>query len=154
MYKIGRNLSEHKVYSEIVQEYHYLPEDYIYTEDFNLFYKFYENYAYYDDANTTCQTDGAYVATPRSYDENQFLIDLFPNKDLWIGVNDIDSEGDFISVDGHKMTYFRWGSNEPNDMGGNEDGVQIVGTVHYGEISKWNDVSIERLFRFVCFRRL
>ena len=108
----------------------------------------------YNDAKNYCQADGAYLATPRSYDENKFLTDMFPNTNLWIGINDIAQEGQFVSVDGHPLSYFRWSSSEPNDQHGVEDGVHIVGTSYFGQIGRWNDANaVNRLFEFVCFRR-
>ena len=103
----------------------------------------------YDDAKTKCEADGAYLATPRSYKENKFLTDMFPDKHLWIGINDIDSEGNFISVDGHKVSYFRWKKNEPNNKNNKEDAVHI-----HSDKGFWNDVGKETKFEFVCFRRI
>ena len=102
----------------------------------------------YHDAVARCKADGSYLATPRSYYENQFLIDLFPSENIWIGVDDMSSEGKFVSVDGYPMYYTRWAPNEPNQKG-NEDGVHIV-----EKTGKWNDVAINNYFKFVCFRRI
>ena len=106
----------------------------------------------YLDAEARCKADGSYLATPRSYYENQFLIDLFPSENIWIGVNDISWEGKFVSVDGYPMYYTRWAPNEPSQSG-NEDGVHIVGTYH-GMTGKWNDAAINNYIKFVCFRRI
>ena len=107
----------------------------------------------YDRAKNYCRSDAAYLATPRSYYENKLLIWEFPNTNLWLGINDISKEGHFVSEDGHKVSYFRWGPGEPNDRG-NEDGVHIVGNSDYGVKGKWNDSPITREFEFVCFRRI
>ena len=112
----------------------------------------------YLDAKGRCQADNSYLATPRSYTQNLFLIRFFPTKNIWIGINDINSEGRFISVDGYPVTYTRWAPGNPNNWG-NEDGVHIVGsddnwnsnTSNHG---RWNDNSINESFRFVCFRRI
>ena len=108
----------------------------------------------YLDAKGRCQADNSYLATPRSYTENQFLIDFFPTKNIWIGINDISWEGGFISVDGYPVTYTRWAQGEPSQSG-NEDGVHIVGSeMNASKQGRWNDIHIDRSMRFVCFRRI
>ena len=93
----------------------------------------------YLDAKGRCQADNSYLATPRSYTQNLFLIRFFPTKNIWIGINDINSEGRFISVDGYPVTYTRWAPGNPNNWG-NEDGVHIVGSeLDSGMAGKWND---------------
>ena len=109
----------------------------------------------YTYAKRTCQNDGAYLATPRSYYENKFLVDMFPDTNLWIGINDIYWEGHFVSVDGHKVSYFRWSRSEPSNSNGNEDAVLIVGNNNHGlEKGKWNDAPVYSSYNFVCFRRI
>ena len=144
-------------YSEMLPAYHNLPRDYKYNENFNLFYEAYLSSSYkfsYDDAKSRCRDDGAYLATPRSYDENKFLIHTFTDTNLWIGLDDINKEDRFVSVDGHKVSYFRWSEGEPNNAHGNEDAVHIIGDSYYGTKGKWNDEEITTLFNFVCFRRI
>lgn len=144
-------------YSELFPEYHNLPGDYKYNKNFNLFYKAYLSSSYefsYDDAKSRCRADGAYLATPRSYDENKFLIWTFEDTNLWIGLDDINKEGRWVSVDGHKVSYFRWGEGEPNNEHGKEDAAHIVGDTKYGTKGKWNDEEINKLFNFVCFGRI
>lgn len=106
----------------------------------------------YNDAKTRCQNDNAYLATPRSYYENLFLTRLFPKEHIWIGINDMYSEGRFISVYfGYPLYYTYWAPGEPSQSG-NEDGVHIIGSG--GGQGRWNDESIHSTMRFVCFRRI
>ena len=106
----------------------------------------------YLDAKARCENDNSYLASPRSYYENLFLTRFFPTKNIWIGINDINWEGRFISVDGHPVTYTRWAPGQPDQYNGNEDGVHIVGPG--GNQGRWNDQSIHSAMRFVCFRRI
>ena len=108
----------------------------------------------YYGAKTKCKADNAYLATPRSYNENHFLIHTFKDTNLWIGINDISREGHYVSEDGHSVSYFRWGTNEPSNSNGNEDAVHIVGDSYYGVKGKWNDIRVDKEFRFVCFHRI
>ena len=110
----------------------------------------------YLDAKARCRTDNSHLATPRSYTENLFLIRFFPTKNIWIGINDINSEGRFISVDNYPVTYTRWAPGEPNSSG-NEDGVHIIGSEwknEWNKLGRWNDIGINNSIRFVCFRRI
>ena len=117
----------------------------------------------YTDAIAQCEFDGAYLAYPRSEDENAFIASLIPNQNIWIGVNDIDEEGNFVSVDGLEVSYTKWYTpsqpSQPDnfltDDGFDEDGVQIL----WGRESTWawldsngfwNDLSIKNRLKFVC----
>merc|ERR1711946_76812 len=90
-----------------------LPWDYTYAKKSwgNLFYKTYgaDNY---DAAKTQCQSDGAFLAVPRSEAENDFIAGLIPNEDIWIGINDIENEGSFVAVDGRQVSWTKWDSGE------------------------------------------
>lgn len=101
--------------------------------------------------------DGAYLATPRSDAENAFIIGLQPNQNIWIGINDIDQEGEFISVDGGDLSYTRWAKNpvqQPDNAYGGENGVHIIGAPNWGSPTFWNDNKIVREYHFVCFHRI
>ena len=113
----------------------------------NLFYKTYEAMNYLD-AKAQCESDGAYLATPRSDDQNAFIVSLIPNANIWIGLNDIDEEGTFVSVDGEDVTYKKWSNGEPNDSG-NEDGVEIIGDRESSN-GYWNDKPTTIQNQFVC----
>ena len=129
-----------------------MPWDYTYAKKSwgNLFYKTYgaDNY---DAAKTQCQSDGAFLAVPRSEAENDFIAGLIPNEDIWIGINDIANEGSFVAVDGRQVSWTKWDSGEPNNSGGNEDAVEIRQGNHYESIPKsWNDLGGNESRKFVC----
>ena len=63
---------------------------------------------------------------------------------FWIGVNDIDEEGTFVSTDGSPLTYTNWKSGEPNDYGSGEDAV-----VKHSD-GFWNDVPSTYLYKIFC----
>ena len=132
-----------------------LPDDYFFvTQSWgNRFYKVYNGRMTYNAAKTQCESDGAFLAIPRSEAENDYIADLIPNKNIWIGINDIDQEGVFVAVDGSDITYTNWDSGEPNSFGGNEDAVTIrVG--HTKRQKAWNDVTEYNQQRFVCALRI
>ena len=115
----------------------------------NSFYKTYEEMNYLD-AKAQCESDGAYLAIPRSDAENAFIASLIPNDNIWIGVNDIDEEGTFAAVDGQDVTYTKWNSGEPNHYEGNEDGFLMVG----GTNGMWADKGIEHQEKLVCMSNI
>ena len=79
-----------------------LPIDYAFSEKSwgNFFYKVYNTPRNYGDAKAQCESDGAFLAIPRSQAENDFLRSLLSNRDFWIGINDIEQEGSFVAVNG------------------------------------------------------
>ena len=110
----------------------------------NSFYKTYEEMNYLD-AKAQCESDGAYLAIPRSDDENAFIASLIPNVNIWIGVNDIDKEGTFLAVDDQDVSYTKWDTDQPNSYSANADGVQITGSNGF-----WTDENITNNNQFVC----
>merc|ERR1711990_752526 len=138
--------------SEELNDYN-LPDDYFFVSKSwgRVFYKVYSEHYDYDSAKTQCQSDGAFLAIPRSEAENNFIADLIPNENILIGINDIDQEGVFVAVDGSNITYTNWGSGEPNNWGGDEDAVIIS---PYGWSKTWNDQAAYHQARFVCSLRI
>ena len=69
-----------------------------------------------------------------SEEEDTLLTGLFTMSRCWIGLNDRDNEGTFTWADGTEVTYTRWNSGEPNNVG-NED------CTHKHNNGYWNDRS-------------
>ena len=64
------------------------------------YYKIYLEPKSYLEAQAQCKSDGANLAIPRSKVENDFIASLIPDKKIWIGINDIENEGNFVTDDG------------------------------------------------------
>ena len=136
-----------------------LPTDYTFASNswgYIIFYKIYNEGLDYGDAKAQCESDGSFLAIPRSEAEEDFLFGLFPTESLlnphtddlsmWIGINDIEQEGLFVAVDGREISWTNWGPGEPNG-GLNENAVEIrIGRnpIH------WNDVTVKKLQKFIC----
>ena len=114
----------------------YAPSDYTFAENFwgNSFYKIYTESLNYGDAKAQCESDGAFLAYPRSEAENEFLVSLMTTDGIWIGINDIDEEGLFVGVDGREISWTKWADDEPNNWLNNEDGVALWSS------GEWRDV--------------
>ena len=128
-----------------------LPDDYFFVSKSwgRVFYKVYSERMTYWAAKTQCESDGAFLAIPRSEAENNFIADLIPNENILIGINDIDQEGIFVAVDGSNITYTNWASGEPNNWGGDEDAVII-----FSDEKTWNDQGTWHDQKFVCSLRI
>ena len=143
------------------------PNDYNLSDDYffvteswgSRFYKVYREEMTYNAAKTQCESDGSFLAIPRSETENYYIADLIPNSNIWIGINDIDQEGLFVAVDGSNITYTNWDSGEPNNEGSahNEDAVHIYTDrdwVGSHRQHTWNDINVNHRMGFVCSLRI
>lgn len=89
---------------------------------------------------------GANLISIQSAAENQCILDelvrLNQTGVIWIGFNDERTEGTFEWYDQSPATYTNWSQNEPNNMDGIEDCVQIYPTISGSNpAGKWNDLS-------------
>lgn len=83
----------------------------------------------------------AHLVAINSQAEQDWLLDTFGPYRLWIGLNDVDAEGEWVWSNGEPMTYSNWAEGEPNDMWNNgEDWVHMGWDVEAGT---WNDLGPE-----------
>ena len=89
----------------------------------------------WDDARNYCQSVGADLASVRSSEINDFLTTL-TQAQAWIGGY---KNGSFwLWTDGSTLGYSNWAENQPDNVSGNQDRIQInFGTAAAG---KWDDV--------------
>ncbi len=93
----------------------------------------YENHRYrlFTDACTwelaalTCQRMGGYLVTISGHEENDFVHGLSQNNNIWLGASDILTEGTFSWVNGEPFSFTYWSAGEPNNGGGNQDGLHM-----------------------------
>lgn len=93
------------------------------------------------DGEASAQSLGGHLATVRSSDENNWIYSTVLRPDGafrrgWLGLNDIDSEGNFVWTSGEPVTFTNWGGGEPNNAGGVEHYVQMPWWA-----PEWNDNS-------------
>ena len=99
------------------------------------------------------QSEGGYLATLLTPEEDRFVLDAFRGSYIligvraWIGLTDNQEEGVFKWVTGPEgiqpLTYNHWLPGEPNDTGGNEDYVEWQNEPvfpYYWSNLAWNDV--------------
>ena len=91
------------------------------------------------DAFIDAQTNGYELVTINSEDENTFLkteLDKLTSSPypVFIGYNDVASEGNFVWQSGQPNNYTNWASGEPNNFGSGEHYVSMASD------GKWSDV--------------
>uniref|UniRef100_A0A3P8RUA6 C-type lectin domain-containing protein n=1 Tax=Amphiprion percula TaxID=161767 RepID=A0A3P8RUA6_AMPPE len=91
-----------------------------------------------------CKRQGADLVVINSAEEQTFL-SMFAKKQTWIGLNDIQTEGTWMWVDGTPLTLSYWDTDEPNN-GGEEDCAQIR-TAHN---TLWDDVPCTSSLQWIC----
>ena len=100
------------------------------------------------DARQRCQDSFGDLASITSKKEEELLgilvSGVIDKGGFWIGLNDIEKEGELVWSDGIKYSYTNWIYNEPNDQHGKEDCVVLYHSL------KWNDVPCYKHYFFIC----
>ncbi|XP_017129303.1 accessory gland protein Acp29AB-like [Drosophila elegans] len=98
----------------------------------------------WDLARSTCNSFGGILASIRDEEElNLIQAKLRRDTHYWIGINDRESEGKFVSLaSGEPHTFLKWAVNQPNNLE-NQDCV----TLYNGEMF---DFSCPTEYYFIC----
>lgn len=94
-------------------------------------------------ASTLCSSNGGWLSTISSAQEQQYILSLLPGQSQWIGFTDQAQEGNFQWVTGQPITYTNWGGGEPNNSG-DEDYTELTAG------GQWNDLGNNYNLRYVC----
>ena len=87
-------------------------------------------------AQAEAESLGGNLVSINDADEEAWLKETFgEDEGFWIGINDIDNEGNFEWVSGDPVTYTNWAPGEPN----NDGGAQDFGWINYGATRQWDD---------------
>ncbi|MBZ3881544.1 Low affinity immunoglobulin epsilon Fc receptor, partial [Sciurus carolinensis] len=98
-------------------------------------------------ARFTCSDLEGRLVSIHSQEEQDFLTKHANKRGSWIGLRDLDLEGEFIWMDGSPVGYSNWNPGEPNNQDQGEDCVMMRGS------GKWNDASCRsQLDAWVCER--
>ncbi|KAJ7986772.1 hypothetical protein DPEC_G00331850 [Dallia pectoralis] len=104
------------------------------------------------EAQTKCQTLGAYLVTVKSQEEqffiNAFLPDLNEGEvpDVWIGVSDMGKDGTFTWVDNTAVEFGNWKSGYPKDTT-----LWDCGQIYTGDFSgKWETTNCFKSMAYIC----
>lgn len=107
----------------------------------------------WNDAEQYCNTNyGTSLGTIDSALQQSAIADArnleFPGQHVWIGLNDISIEGDYVWSSGDPVSFTFYNAGEPNNVG-NEDCTHFWGSLADG---RWNDIPCNTgaIQAFVC----
>ncbi|KAM9099372.1 low affinity immunoglobulin epsilon Fc receptor isoform X2 [Sarcophilus harrisii] len=107
-------------------------------EDWQLFQKkcyfFGKEPKTWSQAKFACINLQSRLVSIKSREEQSFLTKNANNKGCWIGLRDLDREGEFQWMDESPLNYTNWSPGEPNNQGQGEDCVAMRPFN-----GKWND---------------
>ncbi|KAM4705790.1 tetranectin [Rhinophrynus dorsalis] len=107
----------------------------------------------YHQASDVCIAQGGTLCTPDNGDENDSLYNyvrhnIGANSEIWIGINDMATEGTWVDMTGSSITFKHWETeitNQPD--GGKQENCASLSAVAIG---KWFDNSCKTELPFVC----
>ncbi|KAK7933320.1 hypothetical protein WMY93_004216 [Mugilogobius chulae] len=107
------------------------------------------------DAEKSCQSFGANLASIHSDEENSFISELIKTTTgaytvTLIGGSDAMQEGKWLWSDGSVWGFTSWNSGEPNNHNGYENCIET----NAGKPRMWNDVPCAFRYIFVCAKDL
>ncbi|KAI4583919.1 hypothetical protein MJG53_007198 [Ovis ammon polii x Ovis aries] len=121
------------------------PEAWIYFQ--KKCYYFGEGAKKWIQARYACEDLDGRLVSIHSPEEQDFLTKRANWRGSWIGLRDLDIEGEFIWMDNQPLDYSNWQPGEPNDGGQGENCVMMLGS------GKWNDAFCgSDLYGWVCDR--
>jgi hypothetical protein len=85
---------------------------------------------------------GGHLATINEVAEDNWVFDTFNRPGqygLWIGLNDVATEGNFVWSSGEPAPYRNWSGGQPDNYLGREDHGMIFVEGHGWPSRKWND---------------
>ena len=101
----------------------------------------------WEDARRICMNFSGDLASINTAEENTFLTSmpgLLQNQKYWIGLNDIEKEGDFVWTDGSNVSFTAWQSGQPNNVG--DHGQHCTAS----KSGRWGDFKCSQKSRFIC----
>ncbi|XP_057565804.1 low affinity immunoglobulin epsilon Fc receptor [Hippopotamus amphibius kiboko] len=122
------------------------PEEWIYFQ--KKCYYFGEGAKKWIQARYACSKLHGRLVSIHSKAEQDFLTKRSNKRGSWIGLRDLDIEGEFIWMDNNPLDYSNWQPGEPNDAGQGENCVMMLGS------GQWNDAFCGSfLHGWVCDRQ-
>ena len=102
----------------------------------------------WDSARYQCQCQGNYdLASITSDAENDFVNTLAGANEVWIGLNDKQTQETYVWSDGTAFdtsVFNKWDSNQPSNTNGQQDCVAMRTD------GKWDDLKCNKDYKFVC----
>ncbi|XP_030643699.1 C-type lectin domain family 4 member E-like [Chanos chanos] len=107
----------------------------------------------WSESRKDCKDRGADLVIVNSWEEQVFLNSLKRDSEtFWIGLSDLDIEGQWRWVDNTALSEKYWRKGEPNDIGKNED-CAVFNSSPLG-LPSWNDQPCSIAINWICEREL
>ncbi|KAK6185631.1 hypothetical protein SNE40_007823 [Patella caerulea] len=113
-------------------------------------YKHFNKGMFWNDANQFCQQQGGLLTTAKDKLEAEFVTSIrIPLRTIWIGLTDLEKEGEFVWSDGTPATWTNFKKGAPNNGYKQEHCVALLGEEYNNE---WEDNYCGHHYRhsFVC----
>ena len=105
----------------------------------------------WNDSRSACRNLEADLISITSQAEHQFIMNhIANNQHYWVGYTDEGQEGKWIWSDNTSSKFTKWRtmSNEPNNLGGNENCAVVLRDCQ--ENGEWIDVSCAKKYAYIC----
>ncbi|XP_026080669.1 CD209 antigen-like protein C [Carassius auratus] len=100
----------------------------------------------WSDSRQYCRDHGADLVIINT-EEKQRLISSLVSERVWIGLSDIENEGNMTWVDSSTVNQTFWFEGEPNNAGGNEDCIELMPSE---PTLNWNDLPCSANRKGIC----
>ena len=99
-------------------------------------------------AKQICEMNGGFLADVNGLEENEFLANQLAISSAWIGLNDVNAEGQFEWCNGNPVTYTNWYPGQPNNFNGIQDYVEMLSTGEWND--QFNHYALEYILEIPC----
>ncbi|KAK7117032.1 hypothetical protein R3I94_022548 [Phoxinus phoxinus] len=100
----------------------------------------------WSDSRQYCRDRGADLIIINTEEKQRFITSLVTER-MWIGLSDIEQEGNMTWVDNSSLKQGFWFGGEPNDGGGSEDCVELLPST---PVLNWNDLPCSDVRQGIC----
>ena len=104
-------------------------------------------------ASNYCKQHGTNLASIKDRNENDVIKKVISHYqalkiglNIWIGLNDVKKEGQYVWTDGTEYSFKNWSPGEPNNQHNKEDCVHMTNHWQW----KWNDNTCSHQMKFIC----
>lgn len=106
-------------------------------------------------AEQSCQKQGAHLVVISSERERSYLQSQFSQStgQLWIGLNDVNEEGNYVWTDGSPLIYHFWAQGEPQDADHSENCIEMDPNVGENP-GAWRDTYCNSHRGYICEKLL